>query len=221
MEILKCNLYDGQPYISEKDGKYHVMQGCIKADDVQKWYDTENEAIEQWNRRVKLLINTQMITKLDKEQKTYYEFGGHEIVMQSENTEHLADYKNRKMTLDDAIEHLGDVLQPNKKWKCNECRDEHIQLRDWLLELKHRREQSAADCEDGWILCSERMPEDGVDVLVWFEYFRYGEYNRLFQTTGISYTYNGDWSGFVNGESGWNKLRIIAWQPLPKPYCGN
>ena len=77
--------------------------------------------------------------------------------------------------------------------------------------------RSAEDC-GGWIPCKERLPEDGVDVLVWFEYFRYGEYDRLFQTKGISYTFNGEWSGFVNGSSGWNQLRIIAWQPLPEDY---
>lgn len=53
MEIHKCNLFDGEPYIAEKDGKYHVLQGSMTADDVQKWYDTEKEAVERWNSRVK------------------------------------------------------------------------------------------------------------------------------------------------------------------------
>ncbi len=79
-------------------------------------------------------------------------------------------------------------------------------------------EQSERCYGGGWISCKDRLPEDDAKVLVWFEYFRYGEYNRLFQTIGISYMYGGKWSGFVNDTSGWDKLRIIAWQPLPQPY---
>lgn len=69
-----------------------------------------------------------------------------------------------------------------------------------------------------WIMCSERLPENDMEeVLVWFEYFRYGEYNCLYRTIGMSHTYRGGWSGFVNGTSGWRNLRVIAWMPLPKP----
>lgn len=75
--------------------------------------------------------------------------------------------------------------------------------------------------EMNWIPCSERLPEDEQDVLVWFEYFRYGEYNRLYQTYGICSMFHGEWSGFVNGVSGWRNLHIIAWMPLPAPYKGD
>lgn len=40
------------------------------------------------------------------------------------------------MTLNEAIEHLCDILKPDKKWECEECKNEHIQLREWLNELK-------------------------------------------------------------------------------------
>ena len=85
------------------------------------------------------------------------------------------------------------------------------QTLDYAIEIVRKEVE---EDDNGWIP-GEILPEDGVDVLVWFEYFRYGEYNRLFQTMGISYTYNGNWSHFVNGQSGWRQLRIIKWQPLP------
>jgi hypothetical protein len=76
--------------------------------------------------------------------------------------------------------------------------------------------------EDKWISCEERMPEDMENVLVWFEYFRYGNHNRPYQTHGLSYAFRGNWSGFINGQSGWQGLKIIAWRPLPgKPIWSN
>jgi hypothetical protein len=88
-------------------------------------------------------------------------------------------------------------------------------LRDISEELKGIKKALSTDT--GQWISGEKLPETDENVLVWFEYFRYGDYNCPFQTYGISQTYNGEWSGFVNGSSGWTDLKIIAWQPLPEP----
>ena len=65
-----------------------------------------------------------------------------------------------------------------------------------------------------WIPADEQLPPNGEDVLCWYEYFRFGEYNRMFQTFGIGYQYNGNWGGEVaNGQ----KARVLSWMPLPEP----
>ena len=67
-----------------------------------------------------------------------------------------------------------------------------------------------------WIPVSKMLPEGFQDVLVWYEYFRYGDYNRMVQAYGIGcYISNlGAWSG----DPGTGTMsKVIAWMPLPEP----
>jgi hypothetical protein len=74
----------------------------------------------------------------------------------------------------------------------------------------------ATDTNDGskWISVEDRLPENDVDVLCWYEYFRYGNYNRMYQTHGTGYRINGYWGGEVARGT---KCKVIAWMPLPEP----
>lgn len=88
--------------------------------------------------------------------------------------------------------------------KCGEC-----SRRKW-----YQKGHEDGRKDNGWIPVEEQLPEEGQKVLVWYEYFRYGEYNRMFKTYGIGWQFDGHWSGDVSG----TKARCIAWQQLPKAY---
>lgn len=82
------------------------------------------------------------------------------------------------------------------------------------ISWKAYRRKAEHAKSDGWIPTQERLPENFQKVLVWYEYFRYGSYNCMYQTYGIGYQINGIWGGDVSGQ----EVRCIAWQPLPEPY---
>lgn len=68
--------------------------------------------------------------------------------------------------------------------------------------------------EAHWTSVNEQLPPDGEDVLCWYEYFRYGEYNEMFQTHGVGYQYGGVWGGEAARGT---KTKVLAWMPLPEP----
>lgn len=65
-----------------------------------------------------------------------------------------------------------------------------------------------------WIPASERLPEEGEDVLLWVEYLSRGDYD-WHSTYGIGYQFEGYFH-----IDGIGKKHVFAWQPLPEPYKG-
>ena len=85
-----------------------------------------------------------------------------------------------------------------------------------LLDRCARYAEEIAVLQDRarWISAEERLPGNGEKVLCWYEYFRYGEYNRMYQTFDIGYQFGGSWGGEVaRGQ----RAKVLAWIPLPKP----
>lgn len=104
------------------------------------------------------------------------------------------------MTIDRAIE----ILNP-----------EHREHYDGMEEVNEACRMGMEALERSrWIPVSKGLPEDGEDVLCWYEYFRYGKYNCMFQTFGIGYQYFGTWCGEVSTGRG---AKVLAWMPLPEP----
>lgn len=73
-----------------------------------------------------------------------------------------------ELTLDEAINHLDETLEDDSRvWSCEECKQEHMQLREWLIELKGLREaqeprvmtleewKNLPEPKDGECLCYE------------------------------------------------------------------
>ena len=59
--------------------------------------------------------------------------------------------KDMVMTLDDAIAHLDETLgDPKREWVCDECRNEHEQLRAWLVELREMRDAAKRQIADNF-----------------------------------------------------------------------
>lgn len=89
----------------------------------------------------------------------------------------------------------------------------------WIpLNIDAVNMQPTVQPEAQWIPVESNMPEDYVDVLVWFEYFRYGNYNRMCATHGIG-NYSKEYNSWtINHETGWKDLHVFAWMPLPEPY---
>lgn len=72
------------------------------------------------------------------------------------------------------------------------------------------------DNNDGWIPVSEKLPEEGQDVLAQFVVRIVSANNEVREAVYIHVLYyeNGAWQSFAGVPNG----KVEAWQPLPEPY---
>lgn len=81
---------------------------------------------------------------------------------------------------------------------------------DYVLEWKKQYfelVESEAGADQGWIPCSERLPENAMNVIAQFS---------SGTVTELRYAGNGIFEGIYE----YSTRVIIAWMPLPEPYEG-
>ena len=67
---------------------------------------------------------------------------------------------------------------------------------------------------NGWIPCSERLPKEYGDYLVWWTDITRGQYYEI-----VEYEPSNGWIGDIP-QAVEGKYSVIAWQPLPQPPKG-
>lgn len=111
---------------------------------------------------------------------------------------------------------------PDYNEGCVNCPHEHDlgcrtttmhEAADAIEELMRRYEQFPYMPPPAWIPVTERLPDEYKDVLCYYEYFRYGDFNCMFRTIDRGYYGNGRWGGEA-GQGHRNK--VLAWMPLPE-----
>lgn len=106
-----------------------------------------------------------------------------------------------------------------KKWQS--YMDEYgmidIKIQEVFVEIRNIINQVETEYNNGWIPCSEKLPENANDYLVTqYNQDAINEYCNGYRVATIFFDDKGWWDD-IDNDWGW---KIIAWQPLPQPPKG-
>ena len=131
--------------------------------------------------------------------------------------------KLKEYEYENLVEHDSEMANHCKQ-DCNDINDCTLCVWDKAIEIV---KQTAAEYNNGWILCSERLPEEGGYYLVTYHGWSNGDYLPKFDDTYVRRLHYQKSERFT----GWNHPRycddkaendtnreVIAWQPLPLPF---
>lgn len=66
--------------------------------------------------------------------------------------------------------------------------------------------------DNSWTKVEDGLPDEFEEVICYYEYYRYGDYNCMYRTYGIGYMSKFDGKVFWNGDVYGSKSRVIAWK---------
>ena len=116
--------------------------------------------------------------------------------------EELEEYRDENL-----VEHDSEMANHCKQ-DCNDVSDCTLCVWDKAIEIV---KQEAEKYNNGWIPCSEKLPELRQDVLVTVKYTGFMGMHGYWIKTGRMEAENDWWGDCAGGE-------VIAWQPLPEQY---
>ena len=123
--------------------------------------------------------------------------------------EKLEEYRDENL-----VEHDSEMANHCKQ-DCNDINDCTLCVWDKAIEIvKQEAEKFVPDTNvgnNGWIPCSEKLPELRQDVLVTVKYTGFMGMHGYWIQTGHMEAENDWWGNCAGGE-------VIAWQPLPLPF---
>ena len=109
------------------------------------------------------------------------------------------------------VEHDSEMANHCKQ-DCNDINDCTLCVWDKAIEIvKQEAEKFVPDTNvenNGWIPCSERLPEESGEYLTWVEHER----DKFIAIDEI------DCDGIIKEWNCSTNYKVIAWQPLPQPY---
>ena len=107
---------------------------------------------------------------------------------------------NEPITLDDAIAHLDDTLSDTgRKWSCESCRMEHVQLRAWLAELRDIKQERSAQLTLDELRTMAGEPVYIVDGdVAWWDIVSFSLQGWLYLVKGkqLRYSRYGEWLAY-------------------------
>ena len=116
----------------------------------------------------------------------------------------LEEYENNDLT-----DHDSELCEHCKRIDCEIGMDCFICVMD---KAKQIVQEVAEEYNNGWIPCSERLPEEYGDYLVWWTDITRKQYYEI-----VEYEPNNGWIGEIP-QAVEGIYSVIAWQPLPEPF---